>query len=406
MMRTRLFLNRCLFFFFFCLAISSSFSLSQQREQQNRNIFIKPGLELIEESLIALINEERENQGLPRLRVSPALASLARKHSHDMATRNQLSHLSSTQESYQDRLVGEGFFFGEMGENVARSETFASRWIHQSLMDSPEHRENILDPNFDEVGIGVVEPGKAGYFITQDFIQSLEMKTTEEARKIIVSKIQDIRQAHKLAPILISENMNQLAQLFARARAEGQPPPPFPEGLGGTLVFYMTTPFLDDFGQSEDYLRRSKYEEGGVGVEFSRAKTHPGGAYFIALMFFPASPFPSLPPESQMDLVIGALNKIRLESGLNRLRLGKNLSRKAQQIGSALVARQSPPLLFTDQPLRNMTLCYLTQDLELIPENLKAKILASGLKNVGLDIAFVKTVEFTRGAYLVTVILE
>jgi len=100
------------------------------------------------------------------------------------------------------------------------------------------------------------------------------------------------------------------------------------------------------------------------------------------------------------------LNKIRLESGLNKLKLEENLSRKAQQIGSALVARQSPPLLFTDQPLRNMTLCYYTQDLELIPENLKAKIMSPGLKNAGLHLFFVKTAEFARGAYLVTIILE
>ncbi len=256
------------------------------------------------------------------------------------------------------------------------------------------------------MGIGVVDQGKACCFITQDFIQSLEIATIEEARKAIVSKIRAVRRAYKLPLIKVSENMNQLAQLFAHARAQGQPPPPFAEGLGETLVFYLTTPFLDNFGRNEEYLREAKYKEGGVGVEFTRSASHPGGAYFVALMFFPAAPFPSLPPQSQMDIVIRALNKIRLQFGLKSLHLEESLSRKAQQIGSALVARQSLALLFTDQPLRNMTLFYYTQDLELIPDTLKAKILASGLKNVGLDIAFVKTVEFVRGAYLVTVILE
>jgi uncharacterized protein YkwD len=405
-MRTKLAFKIQFIFFLLCLIISSSSPFPQQKAQQKLDVFAKPAPGLIEESLIGLINEEREKQGLSSLRESPALTGLARKHSQDMATQNRLSHLSSSQESYLDRLVREGFFFGRMGENVARSETFVSRWIHQSLMDSPEHRENILNPGFDEVGIGVVDQGQAVYFVTQDFIQSLEIKTIEEARKIIVSKIQDVRRAGMLPPILISENMNQLAQLFARARVEGQTPPPFPEGLGETLVLYMTTPFLDDPLQSQTCLSQPKYEEGGVGVEFSRAPSHPGGAYFLALMFFPAFPLPSLPPESQMDIVINTLNKIRLESGLERLGLEERLSRKAQEIGSALRARQSPPLLFTDHLLRNMTLCYYTQGLELIPENLKAKILASGLKHAGLDIAFVKTAEFSRGVYLVSIILE
>lgn len=405
-MRTKLAFKIHFFFFLLCLLISSSFLFPQQKAQQKLDAFTKPDSRSIEESLIGLINEERENHGLSRLRVSPALTSLARKHSQDMVTQNRLSHLSSTRESYQDRLVREGFFFSRIGENVARSETFASRWIHQSLMDSPEHRENILNPGFDEAGIGVADQGKAVYFVTQDFIQSLEMKTTEEARKIIISKIQDIRQAHKLPPILISESLSQLAQIFARARAEGEPPPPFPEGLGETHVFYITTPFLDDFGQSDDCLSQSKYEEGGVGVEFSRAPSKPGGAYFVVLMFFPALAYPSLSPESQMEVVINALNKIRLESGLERLKLEENLSRKAQEIGSALVARQSHLLLFLDHSLRDMTLCYYTQDLELVPDNLKAKILAAALENAGIHIFFVKTADFLRGAYLVTIILE
>jgi len=239
--------RRILFFLLYPIISSSAFLFAEQEAPQKSELLARPAPEIIEDSLLVLINEERGKQGLPGLRLSPALTQLARKHSQDMAARDKLSHLSREGGAYLDRLVGEGFFFGRMGENVARSETFASRWIHQSLMDSPEHRENILDPAFDEVGIGVVDQGKTCYFITQDFIQSLETTSVEEARKAVVSKILAIRLEHKLPPIKITENKNQLAQLFAHARAEGQPPPPFPEGLGEMLVFYMATPFLDNF---------------------------------------------------------------------------------------------------------------------------------------------------------------
>jgi hypothetical protein len=271
-------------------------------------------------------------------------------------------------------------------------------------MDSPEHRGNILDRAFDEVGIGVVDQGKACYFITQDFIQSLEIMPVAEARKVIVSKIQDIRQAYMLPPLIIQESTNQMAQLFADARVQGQPPPPFPKELGETHVVYMIMPFLDNFSQCEDYLGQSKYGEAGVGVEFNRAASNPGGAYFVALMFLPSPPPTSLSPEFQTGIVLEALNKIRLESGLKSLRLEEKLSREAQKIGVALLARKNPPPLLTDHPFR--VLFYYSQELDFIPQGFQPEIIAPAFNKVGLSVIFVKTARFLRGAYLVTIVLE
>jgi len=110
----------------------------------------------IEQTIFKLINEEREKLGLSLLKFSPPLNLIARKHSQDMALREDIFHLSSSGKTYSERLVEEDIFFKKNGENVAFSESFMAEFIHQSFMKSPGHKENILDPEFDEVGIGVI----------------------------------------------------------------------------------------------------------------------------------------------------------------------------------------------------------------------------------------------------------
>ena len=200
--------------------------------------------------------------------------------------------------------------------------------------------------------------------------------------------------------------MNQLAQLSARALAKGQPPPAFPEGMGEAHVVYMTAPFLEDFSQIEDYLRQAKYEEAAVGVEFGRAPSNPGGAYFIVLMFFPSLFQQFLLPEFQMDIVLNALNKIRLESGLRNIRLDKNLSEEAQKIGVIFLAEQEAWQRDKKRHLKPMTRFYITEKLEIIPETSQAMILTPRAKKAGLSIFLLKTAAFPRGVFLVTVVLE
>lgn len=84
------------------------------------------------------------------------LTILARRHSQDMASLSRLSHFSTSGKSYLERLVAEALYFADIGENVAFSETFRADIIHHSLMESQEHRRNILTPSFDLVGIDIL----------------------------------------------------------------------------------------------------------------------------------------------------------------------------------------------------------------------------------------------------------
>jgi uncharacterized protein YkwD len=85
-----------------------------------------------------------------------------------MIENEYFSHNSPVYGSPFDMLKKKGIKYGLAGENLAGAETVKEGF--KGLMDSPEHRKNILNPSYDEVGIGVVEGGSYGLMIVQLFI--------------------------------------------------------------------------------------------------------------------------------------------------------------------------------------------------------------------------------------------
>ena len=121
------------------------------------------------------MNSERH----PQLRWDNTLVDMARAHSDDMLKRNYFSHVSPNGESFKDRLVpaysrtlrraGENIWAGH-GYDYSDS-TLIARVIVDSWMSSPGHRANILNPNFNYMGVGVLAMDKE-IRATQNFIQS------------------------------------------------------------------------------------------------------------------------------------------------------------------------------------------------------------------------------------------
>ena len=54
-----------------------------------------------------------------------------------------------------------------VAENVGCGQSADS--LHQSFMDSPGHRDNIMDPDFTDVGIGVRFADDGAMWVTQNF---------------------------------------------------------------------------------------------------------------------------------------------------------------------------------------------------------------------------------------------
>ena len=121
----------------------------------------------LEARLLELVNAERARHGLSQLRPDPELTPVAREHGRDMFARGYFSHYSPEGQSMDDRLKRHQVRYLIAGENLALARSLDG--AHEGLMKSPGHRANILRPQFGRLGIGVLDGGRHGLMVTQNF---------------------------------------------------------------------------------------------------------------------------------------------------------------------------------------------------------------------------------------------
>ncbi len=120
-----------------------------------------------EQKMLILVNGERSKAGVGPLTMSDALIAVARAHSRDMFERRYFAHNSPEGQTPADRMHEGGVVFTSAGENLAYAPDLMT--AHTGLMNSPEHKKNILDPAFHKVGIGIISTASWGIMVTQDF---------------------------------------------------------------------------------------------------------------------------------------------------------------------------------------------------------------------------------------------
>jgi uncharacterized protein YkwD/uncharacterized membrane protein required for colicin V production len=120
-----------------------------------------------EENMLDLMNAERVKAGVGKLTVDVAMTAVARAHSRDMFARSYFSHLDPLDQTAGDRMEKAGISFTVAGENIAYAPDLAT--AYEGLMNSPGHRQNIVDPAFHRIGIGIIATNTWGLMFTQDF---------------------------------------------------------------------------------------------------------------------------------------------------------------------------------------------------------------------------------------------
>ncbi|MDX6437705.1 MAG: hypothetical protein QOF45_288 [Gaiellaceae bacterium] len=126
-----------------------------------------------ERSLVEAVNDVRDAHNLRPLRIDPALVRAARGYSASMLRRNVFEH-----GSFADRIVRQGARGPALGENLAWGvgRRASARRIVGAWMNSPGHRENLLRPGWDRIGIGALKGRFLGVrgatVVTADFAGS------------------------------------------------------------------------------------------------------------------------------------------------------------------------------------------------------------------------------------------
>jgi len=106
------------------------------------------------QALLASTNTERFNLGKSNLQLDPKLSSAAQAKANDMVTRNYWSHTTPDGQQPWKFIAAAGYSYQTAGENLAYGFGTSSE-VLEAWMHSPEHRANVLNDTYSQVGFAV-----------------------------------------------------------------------------------------------------------------------------------------------------------------------------------------------------------------------------------------------------------
>lgn len=104
--------------------------------------------------LVSLVNQERQARNLPVLSLNNSLNSVADLKVNDMLARDYFEHTSPAGITPWFWFKKIGYNYQYAGENLAMGFTQTDD-VFQAWMNSPLHRDNILNPNYQEMGLAI-----------------------------------------------------------------------------------------------------------------------------------------------------------------------------------------------------------------------------------------------------------
>ena len=102
---------------------------------------------------VSLVNQTRTQAGLPALKVNGTLSASANAYAKLMADRNFFGHDGIDGSSPQSRIKASGYTGRFKGEALAAGQASAQSALN-TWLNSPAHRDILMDRSAVEVGIG------------------------------------------------------------------------------------------------------------------------------------------------------------------------------------------------------------------------------------------------------------
>jgi hypothetical protein len=240
--------------------------------------------EQTERLVLEQLNESRQQAGLAPLKVSPEVLRAARQHSVAMAEQRKLSHQLPGEPQLQDRLAVTGAHFYRSGENVGFNTQ--ADLIHDAFMHSPPHRQNLLTPEYNSVGIGVVQKGDS-YWVTEDFAQEVASLSVDQASARVANAFVELRRHERqipLAQVQIPQLHTAACAMAKSGNINSQSLLQMP-GVRYTIAYTNAQPEVLPPDVSR-IAAQSSIKRFAVGSCFVQNEKAPGGMFWIAMVFF------------------------------------------------------------------------------------------------------------------------
>jgi uncharacterized protein YkwD len=121
-------------------------------------------------TMFNFVNQQRADYGLKPLTMNLKLQVVSENYGKYMFAHGFFGHITPQGQTPLNRVQAANIPFTFIGENIAKAANVQT--ADTGFMNSPEHRANILNPNYTQIGVGVVNAGSNGEIFVQDFIGS------------------------------------------------------------------------------------------------------------------------------------------------------------------------------------------------------------------------------------------
>lgn len=182
--------------------------------------YTKPGIlgitaSIDQKKIIELTNIERVKKGLGPVKENEALDKAAKLKAANMFEENYWAHFAPSGKTPWDFILGSGYKFTFAGENLAKN-FYTSDEVVTAWMNSPTHRDNLLNSNYKDIGIAVVEGvlnGQKTTLVVQEFgtTEALAKKPAVDVQgKQIAVPREDLNKPILLAAAQESKNIKTI----------------------------------------------------------------------------------------------------------------------------------------------------------------------------------------------------
>ena len=166
-----------------------------------------------EQYLFATLNTSRMQAGLPMLRWDVGLTAAAASHANAMRRAQTMTHRLSAEADLAERAADQGSRFSVIAENVGVGSNAPE--LQRMWMLSPHHRENMMDPAVDAVGIAVLER-EGQVWAVEDFARIVPAVSLQDQEWQVVSLLQAA--GHTAAPSAAARSMCEQSTGFVGVR--------------------------------------------------------------------------------------------------------------------------------------------------------------------------------------------
>lgn len=171
--------------------------------------------EITPQTMLELTNASRRVAGAIELKFNSQLAAAAEAKANDMFSFQYFDHNSPSGITPWFWIKSSGYEYSYAGENLA-IDFISAEGAHQAFMNSSSHRENILNTNYQEIGIAVkkgIFEGEESIIVVEEFgarsaVQvSAALNSENRTKRSVETKKANVdkRENKDLSPIQVAE---------------------------------------------------------------------------------------------------------------------------------------------------------------------------------------------------------